>query len=919
MHGPCAWLLLCVCAALGSFLCASGLLRLNEVLVSTAPLPTQDAGRLYASVASQGPAPTRAFDRLVVVLIDALRADMVLGSDAMYGSIAEQHQQHQHVKAELNAHMPYTRALVDSQHAMGYVGYASVPTVTMPRLKALLTGKSPAFIDILKNFNSAALENENLMQFFAQDGFRLVFYGDDTWLKLFPSETKVFQRADGTSGFFTRDTVEVDTNVTRHLAQELDPTMQHERSSDWDVLVLHYLGLDHVGHLRGPRSSLMQHKLHEMDQTVQFIHESVQKQDAVRMAQNASARPSLILLCSDHGMSEGGNHGGATVEESSALMMFLSGAGRDFVHAQPERSTQGKKRLQVDLVPTLASLFQLRIPTYSTGVLVDEVVQAFQSKTPNSYVTALLANLQQLYALTTVRFHASSLKEFDQEFGAVMEEARDFVQQQQQLELKLEGRMVQELQRACRELQNKVTQSDGSEYDGNKVFGGLALLLVCVLLALHQLWLTTPSSATKKAQPNRSWNLAVIVLCAGAGLHMVSLSSSSSIENEHATCFFLLTSALCGLAIELLRWLLQPTAAAAERSEGKRALLLVISLLVVTRILRSRNQVINFGRLNGIQVDPQAPGAEFADDDSLSILSTAAIVSPDTLPNELHFALVWALVVWKSRHVLFQKRESSARTGRSWVTRALTLTSTGLFALAVLANALCHNTSKPEVSVWLLDADGYARVVYVIVAVQTLVVILLVGQRTAQLVVLEMALWPLLMLLQREANLSTLTLLCVQLVLLSHLVCVKSVALIQRFTTGFNLALLVSGIAQSSFFALGNSHLVTTIDISQAYRGLSSYSQSVVGTLTFLNVFAGPLVCWINMLQWIPLTRLQWIRAGGVLFTHQTLRFAVYTYVSVIISAWPWLRSSHSCVLLAALWSISCASTCSSGVSLRHG
>lgn len=867
MHGRSSWLLLCVCAVLGSFLCASGLLRLNEVLMASSSSPAKDTEQFRASTASEDAASPRAFDRLVVVLIDALRADMVLGSNAMYGPIAEQHQ----AKAELNVHMPYTRSLVDSQSALGYVGYASIPTVTMPRLKALLTGKSPAFIDILKNFNSAALENENLMQFFAQDGFRLVFYGDDTWLKLFPSQTKVFQRSDGTSGFFTRDTIEVDANVTRHLAQELDPAMQHERSNDWDVLVLHYLGLDHVGHLRGPRSSLMQHKLHEMDQVVQFIHESVQKQDALRMALNTSARPSLILLCSDHGMSEGGNHGGATVEESSALMMFLSGAF-DAANAQSER-TPGKKRLQVDLVPTLASLFQLQIPTYSTGVLVDEVIQAFET-TPNSYMKALVANLQQLYALTALRFHASSLKEFDQAFGALMEEARKFVGKKQQLELKLDSRMVQELQRACQVLQEMVTQSDGSEYDVNKVFGGLALLLVSILVALHQLWLTT--SEVKNA---RSWNLAVIVLYAGVGLHTISLSSSSSIENEHATCFFLLTSALYALVIELIKRLLRP-ASAAERLEGKRALLLVILLLVVTRTLRSRNQVINFGRLNSIQVDPQSPGAEFADDDSLSILSTAAIIPSDTLPTEMHFALIWVLVVCKSRHVLLHKRDLRPR--RSWVSRALILTSAALFALAVLANALCHWTSKPETTSWLFDADGYARVVYMIAAAQTVVAVLLIGQRALQLVVVEMALWPLLLLLQREVNLSTLTLLCVQLVLLSHLVRVKSVAVIQQFLTGSSLALVMAGVAQAAFFSLGNSHLVTTIDISQAYRGLSSYSQSVVGTLTFLNVFTGPLVCWINLLQWLPSTKLQWIHASGVLFTHQTLRFAVYTYDTII-------------------------------------
>jgi predicted AlkP superfamily pyrophosphatase or phosphodiesterase len=40
--------------------------------------------------------------------------------------------------------------------------------------------------------------------------------------------------------------VAVDNNVTRHINTELS-------SSDWDFLILHYLGLDHVGHLGGPK------------------------------------------------------------------------------------------------------------------------------------------------------------------------------------------------------------------------------------------------------------------------------------------------------------------------------------------------------------------------------------------------------------------------------------------------------------------------------------------------------------------------------------------------------------------------------------------------------------------------------------------------------------------------------------------
>jgi ethanolaminephosphotransferase len=38
----------------------------------------------------------------------------------------------------------------------------------------------------------------------------------------------------------------VDNNVTRHIPEEL-------QNDDWNTMVLHYLGLDHIGHKAGPR------------------------------------------------------------------------------------------------------------------------------------------------------------------------------------------------------------------------------------------------------------------------------------------------------------------------------------------------------------------------------------------------------------------------------------------------------------------------------------------------------------------------------------------------------------------------------------------------------------------------------------------------------------------------------------------
>ena len=38
----------------------------------------------------------------------------------------------------------------------------------------------------------------------------------------------------------------MDNNVTRHIGHELE-------QDDWAVMVMHYLGLDHIGHKTGPR------------------------------------------------------------------------------------------------------------------------------------------------------------------------------------------------------------------------------------------------------------------------------------------------------------------------------------------------------------------------------------------------------------------------------------------------------------------------------------------------------------------------------------------------------------------------------------------------------------------------------------------------------------------------------------------
>jgi ethanolaminephosphotransferase len=73
-------------------------------------------------------------------------------------------------------------------------------------LQALTSGTIPGFVDVVLNFDSKALTEDNLISQAYNSGRKVVFYGDDTWVNLFPGH---FTRTEGTTSFFVTDYTEV--------------------------------------------------------------------------------------------------------------------------------------------------------------------------------------------------------------------------------------------------------------------------------------------------------------------------------------------------------------------------------------------------------------------------------------------------------------------------------------------------------------------------------------------------------------------------------------------------------------------------------------------------------------------------------------------------------------------------------------
>ncbi|KAG0026490.1 major facilitator super transporter protein [Podila clonocystis] len=311
------------------------------------------------------------YGKVVLMLVDALRSDFLYGNESDF---------------------IFVQSLIDTNQALPFTALASAPTVTLPRLKALTTGTVPSFLDAILNIaesdQSSTLANQDnwvaqltrsksLRKHHDKEQRNIGFFGDDTWIKLFPGQ---FFRSEGTSSFFAMDTVEVDNNVTRHVHPELT-------KDDWDALIFHYLGLDHVGHSGGPKSGLMRPKQAEMDSIVKNIYSTLTEQ------QQEDDLPTLFILCGDHGMNEVGNHGGSSRSEVSTAFLFMSPhfqqpstSARIKAMVDPYRTEtlQDQEEYQyyrsvsqVDLVPTISLLLGLPIPKNSVGKLIPELFDEY--------------------------------------------------------------------------------------------------------------------------------------------------------------------------------------------------------------------------------------------------------------------------------------------------------------------------------------------------------------------------------------------------------------------------------------------------------------------------------------------------------------------------------------------------------------
>ena len=364
--------------ALAIYLFTSGFLLSRLVLPnrSECDVPPIDLeGAHTAGSHENGCWHPKSFDKAVVILVDALRYDFTV---PYRGEAGKGHYFHDALP------VLHETAAREPQNAFLRPFIADPPTTTLQRLKGLTTGTLPVLLDAGSNFAGTAIDEDNLIEHLYLADKKVVHLGDDTWHSLFPGyfEPNLTKAYDS---FNVWDLHTVDNGVNEHLFPLLQEKGMQGR---WDVVIGHYLGVDHAGHRYGPDHPAMTEKLRQMDGVFRRLIEALDEE-------------TLLVVMGDHGMDTKGDHGGESDDEVEAALWMYSKRGlfgrSDPAFVEPPATAKERPVGQIDLVPTLAFLLGMPVPFNNLGQPIEE---AFIGKQGKDY-----KNLARVSRLTAAQIH----------------------------------------------------------------------------------------------------------------------------------------------------------------------------------------------------------------------------------------------------------------------------------------------------------------------------------------------------------------------------------------------------------------------------------------------------------------------------------------------------------------------------------
>lgn len=275
----------------------------------------------------------RQSDGVVLVVVDGLRYDASL-------------------------QMPYLNQL--RGQGAEYISEVTPPSLSLPAWTTLVTGASPEASGVTTNWHQGPVRVESLFNGVRRSGGKSGVVGSATWSELFPGLIDVRRyvygpgetaSADRTIPAVYGSDVSSDLGADASVVQASTALLKGESGPVPELLVIHLLGVDELGHAYGGRSEQYDQGTANVDALLKEVTGAL---DLSRQT---------LVVTGDHGQLDRGGHGGAEPEVvRTPLVLVGKGIARPRTTGRAPAVVQ-----QTDVAPTLAVLLGVGTPAEGVG------------------------------------------------------------------------------------------------------------------------------------------------------------------------------------------------------------------------------------------------------------------------------------------------------------------------------------------------------------------------------------------------------------------------------------------------------------------------------------------------------------------------------------------------------------------------
>jgi len=273
-----------------------------------------------------------------------------------------------------------------------YFSVSGIPTATTCRIISMMTGSSSNQIEEIMTFYISKTSIEALPDKFKDR--KMFHYGDSMWPEAFPV---LKTKSHNYCGLGKEKLVENEENMIKKVLED----------KEHDIKFVHAIALDAFGHIYGTEHQIIKDSLLRMDRFLHALYDGMDDE-------------TLLVVTSDHGVTDDGSHGGNSKHELASFCGIYSKVpvalqNRDFswynekflqkfydckIFNAADDWTKSEHPYKVvhqdDILPTISYLMGVPIPANTYGSFIPFMIDDAKASRSFAEQKKLLANIKNV-------------------------------------------------------------------------------------------------------------------------------------------------------------------------------------------------------------------------------------------------------------------------------------------------------------------------------------------------------------------------------------------------------------------------------------------------------------------------------------------------------------------------------------------